>query len=246
MINKLKGGVIIIGSLLWDNDFRTIWREKSLENLDAKIQVNIKIRYGRSSDGANRKGTYTMVFCNHPLTKKGQGYIVKLKDDIDEGRFAEEALALAKAEGIAKAHERFLSKPWGSVGILVNEKKTEALTVKELWNALFEKSKHIKFNHLDFRVENSMPVIDQNGYLHIDMEWKDEIDDFDFFFATPTVPQPKDIYTQPTEIAAKIIECDYYQYFKENLKSNIKTYQDKDILNCLLDKGYNLVKNETR
>ena len=62
---KLKGGVIIIGSLLWQDDLklntndkiRYNWRNTSL-NLSEKILVKLPIRYGRYSDG----NIYTMVF----------------------------------------------------------------------------------------------------------------------------------------------------------------------------------------
>jgi len=43
----LKGGVIVIGSLLWDNSDRCKWRKSSLEDLASKIPVPLKIRYGR-------------------------------------------------------------------------------------------------------------------------------------------------------------------------------------------------------
>jgi len=36
---NLKGGVVIIGSLLWDNTNRCEWRKRSLETLETKIPV---------------------------------------------------------------------------------------------------------------------------------------------------------------------------------------------------------------
>ena len=62
---RLNGGVIIIGSLLWQHDLcpekfdnvRRSWRNAALI-LDEKILVKLPIRYGRYSKGS----IYTMVF----------------------------------------------------------------------------------------------------------------------------------------------------------------------------------------
>ena len=61
----LKGGVLIIGSLLWQDhldevgdDIRKNWRDNSLL-LANKIQVKTPIRYGRFSDNSK---IYTKLF----------------------------------------------------------------------------------------------------------------------------------------------------------------------------------------
>lgn len=53
---NLKGGVLIIGSLLWQDylnklgdDIRKTWRVKHLL-VDSKIMISVPIRYGRYSD----------------------------------------------------------------------------------------------------------------------------------------------------------------------------------------------------
>src|SRR5258705_2850708 len=72
---NLKGGVLIIGSLLWQDhlnklgdDIRKTWRAEHLL-MDNKIMVSVPIRYGRFSD---KNKIYTMVF-SKKLTKKESG-----------------------------------------------------------------------------------------------------------------------------------------------------------------------------
>ena len=57
----LKFGVLIIGSLRWDNDNRKNWREERLD-IDQAVTVGAPIRYGRRS--SKRGCTFTMVFSN--------------------------------------------------------------------------------------------------------------------------------------------------------------------------------------
>ncbi len=67
---SLRGGVIIIGSLLWDNKIsRQEWRKNDLYNRN-RFKVNVPIRYGRCSD--TRNNTYTMIFSNIEV-KQGDG-----------------------------------------------------------------------------------------------------------------------------------------------------------------------------
>ena len=55
----LSLGVLIIGSLYWDNANREQWRQERLDP-NHKLCVHAPIRYGRQS--ANRGNSYTMVF----------------------------------------------------------------------------------------------------------------------------------------------------------------------------------------
>lgn len=81
---KLKGGVIIIGSLLWDDkNKRKNWRKGHL-NCDEAFRVELPIRYGRYSK--DRRKEYTMVFskdCQKNKKRSGTGWIFPLKKEID-------------------------------------------------------------------------------------------------------------------------------------------------------------------
>src|SRR5215210_584703 len=214
---NFKGGVIIIGSLLWDNANRCEWRKHSLEALESKIPVSLRIRYGRES-GEQRRRTYTMILSNHPTTGFGQGYIVGLEKNIEsEEMLREEAIALAKAEGIWTDRRPFLGKNWGAVGLLVNENKTNANLIKSIWIRLFQQYRcehsQCRYDHSQYCIDDETPVIDENGFLHID--WIPEMNDFDFLIATPTAPRPNRALTA-NEIAERMIERNYRVYFDNN------------------------------
>ena len=81
---KLKGGVIIIGSLIWEDhlkkadNIRKNWRKQNL--LDKPVLAKVPIRYGRESQ--TRKHTYTMVFSKSCENTLGQGLILSFNEDI--------------------------------------------------------------------------------------------------------------------------------------------------------------------
>src|SRR5437660_1164648 len=115
---KLKGGVIIIGSLIWDDsNIREDWRNKYLRT--ERTLTKVPIRYGRESH--TRHDTYTMIFsksCEHTL---GQGVILPfLQDILSFEELEKQAVALAIAEGIYKQDNTRLTSHWGSVGLLIN------------------------------------------------------------------------------------------------------------------------------
>ena len=78
-------GVIIIGSLLWQQtDKRKKWRRQL--TISEKKNVDLPIRYGRQSS-KNWQKTYTMVFSNninHTATM-GKGFVVPIKNKIMAG-----------------------------------------------------------------------------------------------------------------------------------------------------------------
>jgi len=231
-----RGGVIIIGSLLWDNDVRQEWRRISLESLERKIPVSVRIRYGRES-GEQRHYTYTMIFSNHPTTGLGKGYIVELKQNMkNKETLKEQAIALARAEGIWTEQRPYLAKNWGAVGLLANENTTIAEWIKSNWTQIFRENRceegAYQFNHTLYSIDNEVPVISENGFLQID--WPLEIDNFDFLIATPTVPRPRKALTAKI-IAKKMIERNYKIYFDNNRSSNITTFQDDEISKFLND-----------
>ena len=81
---SLKGGAIIIGSLLWDSERnRQKWRENDL-CYKSRFQVYLPIRYGRCS--TTRKHTYTMVFSNKCYSRRygiGTGWILPIRAEIN-------------------------------------------------------------------------------------------------------------------------------------------------------------------
>lgn len=232
---KFKGGVIIIGSLLWENTpIRHNWKTLNLESVDTKRFVSVPIRYGRQS--STRSDTYTMIFSNHMSTQQGQAYILGFKDDIkNANNLQSQAFALGAAEGLWKTESPSINRSWGTVGLLVNPKihnkdKKSADVVRNWWIKLYQTYSKT-FDPLQYQIDESeVPVIDKDGFLQI--PWTTEMDDFDFLIATPVVPQPKRLLTSK-EIADQMITKNYRTYFDNNRENSIRTFQDLEILEHL-------------
>lgn len=228
---NFKGGTIIIGSLLWDMaSNRHNWRTFYLNDISTKTPIKVKIRYGRRSH--SRKNTYSMIFSNHPTTEYGQAFILGFKEMIKNAKILEnQAFALARAEGLSDNDKPSLNKTWGTVGLLVNphiDSKDElgADVIKKRWAEIYKNYKD-KFRSTDYCIDNEQPVIDDNGFLNI--EWTEEMNDYDFLIATPVVPNINKALTAK-EIADVMNEKRYFDYFNNNNKNGIITFQDKEII----------------
>src|SRR5690606_17610449 len=218
---NFKGGTIIIGSLLWDKTpIRHKWRTLCLNEISTKTPVKVKIRYGRQSQ--SRQNTYSMIFSNHPTTEYGQAYILGFKEIIKNARILEsQAFALASAEGLWE-DKPSLNKAWGTVGLLVNpnidsKDKAGADIIKKRWTEIYQNYTNI-FKSTKYCIDNEPPVIDANGFLNID--WTEEMNDYDFLIATPVVPNIKKALTAK-EIADKMNENNYFEYFDNNIANDI-------------------------
>jgi hypothetical protein len=227
---EFKGGAIIIGSLFWEKTpKRTKWRQVYLETIENKTPVPIRIRYGRKSN--TRQDTFTMIVSNHPYTDFGTAYILPFKERVLNARNLEsQAFAMAKAEGLWKKTEPSLNKNWGTVGLLINpklEKSRSLEIVRDRWAKLYSE---YDWDKLDYQIENEPELIDENGFLNI--EWTEEMNDFDFLIATLTVPNPKKFLNEQT-IADKINETGYDEYFLNNYQNGIRTFQDEGIIEKL-------------
>jgi hypothetical protein len=231
---NFNGGVIIIGSLLWeDKDGRAEWRREYLMPIDERLSVPLRIRYGRKS--RKRECTYTMIFSNHPTTAVGKGCILGFRKRIESFEALEaQGLQLAKAEGIWKKEPAFLANEWGAVGLLLNpdfarKDNVNEEMIRSLWTETFrQRSRH--FDPSQHRIQDEKPVIDEGGFLKI--EWVAEMNDFDFLIGTPTVPDPKRLLTEK-EIAQRMIVNEYRDYFDSNRDCDISTFQDDQIVNWL-------------
>lgn len=143
----LRGGVILIGSLLWENEqnrlgelefakARREWREENLD-LSKITHVNLPIAYGRCSE--SRLFTYTMVFSTDHKSKDGKGVIVPFKDSIDfsdEKNFPAQVEKLAVVEGICKEGKKIYSKDWGTIALWINRLSSHTEVINKLWNLI--------------------------------------------------------------------------------------------------------------
>jgi hypothetical protein len=234
---NFKAGVLIIGSLIWEKtDIRTKWRKVSFQNLTSSKQVPTRIRYGRES--RTRSNTYSMIFNNDQQTKPGQGLLLQYMEVIRNfSNLQSNAYALAVAEGICSdLSHATLNSNWGSVGLLIKpsliEENSEGIQIViTRWQSLYKEYK--SFNHTHYKVGDELPVIDQNGFLQL--EWQSEFNHLDLILATPVVPAPRCLL-QPHEIAQRMKEKNYFDYFQNNRANGILTFQDEQILEVLQTK----------
>jgi hypothetical protein len=245
---KLKGAVIMIGSLLWEDETnciksekdlakeRKIWRDTKLL-MGEKVQIELPIRYGRVS--SSRYCTYTMAFSNS-VSEKGKAYCVPYKDEIDisNDNFNQlycQALELAQVEGISKDGANNLFKNWGAVALKFNprferEQSGEAKKMADFWQRFF-----VKLPHDLYRIDNTEEhSITKDGILNFDIG---EMTDIAYVLATPVSPNVK-VYPSGEDVARTMMNSreQYFTYFKENYKNNIRTKDDEEILNCLPEK----------
>lgn len=119
---------------------------------------------------------------------------------------------------------------WGALTIALNpkilnedsDKFIQANSLLKYWETRYGN----RFNPDDYRVGEETPVLSKQGALSF--TWPNELDDYDFLIATATKPV-RNNYPTAREIADRIIVNQYSDYFEENVKLGITTFQDSDI-----------------
>lgn len=250
--NGIKGGVILIGSLLWEtkelnpfgdaekklSELRQIWRNKYLD-IDNQSLKPMPIRYGRCSN--KRACTYTMVFSRSCLKiNSGMSSIIPFKDSFDDdgSNFKSMALELALVEGISDSSNNKLRKSWGCIALYINPKSIFLEKIKSMWEVLKEsdtdyRDKNTRNFQINNRLENSTLLNDDytlSSDINIDTE-------LDFLFLTYIKPINRNNnikeYPTSTDIATEIGRSGYDTYLKQNIVNGISTFQDKEILAIL-------------
>lgn len=223
----LRGGVLIIGSLLWDdNNDRPQWRAQRLNVKDTK-PVPIPIRYGRFSE---KRGAYTMVFSRLCYRHKepGQGVIVPFARSIttfDDLR--NEAEFLAAAEGMNRSWK------WGAIGLLKSASSEFPADVLKEWTTYF-REKTLRYEAFAGHTRSEAPAISPDGFLKLNwpLSRKDSAK-YDFLLATPTKAEIQNDanlkqYPRAKEIAA-LVPADATRYFINNVLKGIRTSEDAAI-----------------
>ena len=229
---SLNGGILIIGSLFWDNsEIRANWRTQYLVPIENAIDIPVPIRYGRISK--TRNCTYSMVFSYECLveSKIGNAKFAAFKNNpINLDSLWIQCHELIKAE-CNKEQISFCvhNWKWGALGICVNtasldEKKDDINILIDNWKNKYGKSKPLKPKH--FEVKDEGLIFNDTGILTI--QWPNKLDDFDFFIATASMPELKK-YPSPFRIAEKMVVNEDESYFKKNSYFGINTYQDENI-----------------
>ena len=225
MQNKFNCGVLMIGSLYWDDEERTKWREKRLQMSEA-VRVFAPIRYGRISKF--REKTYTMIF-DRSCYQLGMGiaWLAPVKNPIrDIYDLKEEAKKLWDVEG---GQQGSILGSWGSVGILKNPNTRVSSHFINEWKDFYINE---KVETQKIFEKNELPSISENGLLLLD--WIETIDgkkvvEADIILAAATVPEKGEIPTAE-KIAEASNKVRYWDYIENNIMNGIITFQDEEIL----------------
>jgi hypothetical protein len=218
----LSVGVLIIGSLYWDTTGgRVRWRAERLEK-DREWLVKAPIRYGRFAD---QRGTYTMVFSSLPDDQLGHAKVVQCRKTVSTLRdLVEEAEWLWAAES-KSPRNRNISSGWGCVALLCHPERRIPLDFLEGW------ARHVAANS----GADSARLVNDRGILQI--SWPVLVDGsglnpLDLLLATSNSPKP----LPPPDPAVEAIACGFRakdEYFRENRRNGIQTFQDDDIIRVM-------------
>lgn len=240
---NLNGGILIIGSLIWDDStIRKSWRNGSLNTKD-RIKIKVPIRYGRIS--RSRMNTYTMVFSSSIQPDEyGGGILLKFLNPVTSiDSLKTEAESIIRVERdktkeewkiIKDSNPFVLNWSWGVLGLCINPKYIEnniyAEEIKDvvsLWKKCLS-----DFDHTNYSLKGEDSFITEEGIFNVD--WNHEMKGMDFFVATIIKPN-LDEYPIPEDIAKKMYEGKYYSYFINNVENEIGTKDDPKILELLKD-----------
>ena len=234
---RVHVGVLIIGSLYWDNkEHRKEWRRERLVDLDKKEYVHAPIRYGRLSK--SRGCSYTMVFSKQldaPGTpdRCGRAIVVPCKapvNGVDD--LVKEAQHLWQAEG---GREGSISATWGCVALLEHPKRPMPDDLRAGWTKYVQREQ--RYGALN-SARDEASVVDAEGFLTVSWPRTDDDSDLavDVLLATATDPTLiRDDYPSAREIAAAWNAHEgtdykrYVQYFHKNRDCEIRTFQDGEI-----------------
>jgi hypothetical protein len=213
----MRAGILIIGSLLWDDQARGEWRCRRLR-LENRVHVNAPIRYGRRSGSWGN--AFTMTFA--PYRALGQAVLVPCTACVEHiCHLVDEAEALWEAES-RKASKGGIGASWGCVGVLFRG-ECVATDLRNAWTRHFRRW-----------ITCPIPPVDSNGLLGIPWPTTSHDNrpvDADVILATATSPDPC-LPTPPTIADAWVDQhCGYERYFFENLRHGIRTPDDQEIWN---------------
>lgn len=213
----MRAGILIIGSLLWDNgNGRDQWRKSHL-CVNLLQCVRVPIRYGRCSQ-FTRGNTYTMTFA--PDDAMGRGVLVPCKSPMSNtDALICEAEALWQAES-TNAKKGDISVNWGCVGALFRPQGTLGDWRQE-WRDYFRGKQ-----------PSVVSPVSKDGLLCIPWPVKvsngNEVD-VDVILATATKAECK--IPTPEQVADAWIDKNngHESYFFENVRCCIRTPDDGSI-----------------
>lgn len=250
--NKIKGGVIIMGSLFWENEKNCVegkesegkarreWREL---NLEIKTQsIRVPTRYGRFSGKKNRKETYTMVLSREYLERLGTALVVPFKElfllteVVEKEKITSQLIELSKVEAIYESPNNLLAKDWSAISIWINPNRIYYEEIKTYWQVDIISNPNNGYASKNYEWSDGS-LLDNNFQLQLPIN-----SDLDFLLCTYMLPRyeegDRDSNRQqnlskgyPTSemIGNAIKKSGYSTYFCENRVSGIVTADDDEI-----------------
>ncbi len=234
----LTGGVLIIGSLLWDSEKgRPAWRDARLDMTSAQA-VTAPIRYGRKAK--TRGNSFTMVFSR--LCPAGTAKLVPCSHAISTPQdLITEAEYLWKAEQPdAELHR--IASPWGCVAALCNPERN---LPEEILNGWAERvADEPGYGNVP-QTEAEGRLIGKEGLLQI--VWPGLVEggaavQLDILLVTANAPNlsgtPLCYPSVETIARAWNSAGDHAEYFWRNTDCGIRTFQDDEIRELLHPRGW--------
>lgn len=232
----LRAGVLIIGSLLWDDDpARRDWRKTRLA-MNLAETVSAPIRYGRLS--SSRGNSYTMVFSRS--CPAGQAKLVPCSQTISSvDELIREAQHLWKAEQPSAGHGRIAAN-WGCVTILPNPQRKIPEEILRGWAERVAREPH--YGSVS-QTKDEGELLSRDGLLRI--SWPRLANgiavDFDLLLATandPRITTSNPSYPDVQAIARAWNRAgNHVEYYWKNIDNDIKTFQDDEIIDQLNPRG---------
>lgn len=228
----LNIGVLIIGSLLWDDSAkRTEWRGERLL-MEQKRKVSVRIRYGRRS---KKSRGWTMTFSSS--AESGVAYVVPCQHRAASfSQLDEEIRWLAYAEGLIDKITQVTWKRWGAIGILPRVPASDLTqNMTEKWRNRFTEYRHAAFDLGALSAKDEKSPLNGEGLLQIN--WpsaiaRNESAMCDVLIASVNQPTLVDgEYPPPAAIAETCCAGGNVGYFCSNVLNGIETYQDAQIWN---------------
>jgi hypothetical protein len=232
----LKAGVLIIGSLLWDDDpVRKAWRNTRLV-MNSAESVTAPIRYGRLS--SSRGNSYTMVFSR--LCPAGQAKLVSCSHTISSAKdLIAETQHLWKAEQPGAAAGRVAAN-WGCTAILCNPEREIPEDILRGWAERV--GRESEYGNVS-QTEDEGELISDDGLLQI--AWPHIAGggpvQLDLLLATandPRITAANPSYPDVHAIATAWNRAgENVEYFWKNIDNDIRTFQDSEIRARLNPRG---------
>lgn len=232
-MEQYRVGVLIIGSLLWDDhDSRKSWRTLRLIPEDGFV-VPAPIRYGRFSDN---RGAYTMVFSKGVRGARSSARVLPCKQPVSTVQdLIIEAKHLWTAERRQNKSDGRISAPWGCVALRIRPGLKLPRPFLDGW------AQHVRGEDTYGNIRQTKKegvLVDKRGLLHIG--WPESIDpespnELDLILATATQPTfhgNSRRYPTPKMIAeawGKDMPNEF-EYFRMNRRNSICTFQDQKIM----------------